>query len=165
MPGGRPSDYTPELAEAICEAIASTPKGLERLCAEREDFPEARTVFRWLEAHEEFRHRYARAKERQGEVCAFRSLGVLEDAEETLTSRDDGPRGQNVLEQSKTYRWLAERLAPKKWAETKRQEVSGPDGGPVRTEEAPDLSPLSDEEVREWRRLKQKAEGAGGGGG
>jgi len=59
---GRPSDYNPQIVEAICEEIATTDHGLDRICR-AEGMPDVRTVYRWLEVHEEFRQRYARARE------------------------------------------------------------------------------------------------------
>jgi transposase-like protein len=58
MKTGRPSRYSPEIADAICDEIATTDHALHRIC-EREGMPEARTVYRWLES---FRQQYARAR-------------------------------------------------------------------------------------------------------
>jgi hypothetical protein len=58
---GRPTSYSPEIAHAICDEMANTDHSLERICG-AEGMPEARTVYRWLNAHEEFRQRYARAR-------------------------------------------------------------------------------------------------------
>jgi hypothetical protein len=45
---GRPTSYSPEIAGAICDEIASTEHGLERICR-GEGMPDARSVYRWLE--------------------------------------------------------------------------------------------------------------------
>ena len=51
---GRPTSYPQEIADAICDEIATTDHALSRIC-EREGMPDVRTVYRWLEANEDFR--------------------------------------------------------------------------------------------------------------
>jgi hypothetical protein len=70
---GRPSTFTQEIADEICARVMESDYGLEEIC-EADDLPSARTVFRWLAAHESFRQQYARAKEAQGHVQADRGL-------------------------------------------------------------------------------------------
>lgn len=53
--------------------------------------------------------------------------------------------------------WMLERIAPKRWRQADQLEVSGPDGGPVRSEAA-ELTP---EQLRErLEALRKKLEGA-----
>lgn len=56
---GRPSTYTPELAEAVLEHLEYG------LCVSEiaaiEGMPKVRTVYQWMEAHPEFAQAYARA--------------------------------------------------------------------------------------------------------
>jgi len=59
-PRGRPSLYSDELAERICDLL-SVGHSLRKIC-ERKGMPERRTVLRWLAQHDEFRHQYARAR-------------------------------------------------------------------------------------------------------
>jgi len=58
---GRPSSYTPEIGEDICERMANG-KGLRAIC-EDEEMPSRTTVLRWLEKHADFRGHYARARD------------------------------------------------------------------------------------------------------
>ena len=51
----RPVAFSPEVAEAVCEAVASTARGLSYLCAHNFGFPTERTVNRWLQQNPEFR--------------------------------------------------------------------------------------------------------------
>jgi len=60
---GRPTSYNTEIAHAICEEMAHTDHSLRRIC-DAEGMPDPATVYRWLEAHEDFRERYARERER-----------------------------------------------------------------------------------------------------
>lgn len=76
---GRPSDYTPEKAEEICELIATTARGLDFICNTHEELPSSRTVARWLVAHEDFRQQYVRARERQADLIFDECLEIADD--------------------------------------------------------------------------------------
>jgi hypothetical protein len=65
---GRPSDYTPEIARAICDRLALD-ESLASICRD-ERMPSTTTVYRWRNAHLEFRDDYARAREDQGHTVA-----------------------------------------------------------------------------------------------
>jgi hypothetical protein len=60
-PTGRPSSYTFEIAEEICERLSSG-QSLLQICQD-EHMPARVTVYRWAEANEAFRNKFARARE------------------------------------------------------------------------------------------------------
>src|SRR6185312_6833632 len=64
----RQSDYSDLIADSICEQISSG-RSLVQICDDP-DFPHRSTVFRWLEAHETFRDKYARERAASGDLCA-----------------------------------------------------------------------------------------------
>lgn len=159
MPGGRPSDYSPELGQEIAERVATDLTPLRELCASQAHWPAIMTLYRWEEAHPEFREAMSRARTVRADVA-------MDDAVDALRHVDPGaqPKVGGALVQKGKYLVDAEarraaRLSPRNWSERHAHEVAGPGGGPVRTEQSPDLSQLSEEEVREWRRLRAKAEG------
>jgi hypothetical protein len=80
MKRGRPSDYSPELAEAICAGIA---EGLllPEVC-KRPGMPSPATIFVWLNKFPEFLEQYATAKEIQCEILA----GETNEVADTLAS-------------------------------------------------------------------------------
>ena len=117
---GRPTDYTPEIAEEICALIMESDYGLEQICG-KDGFPSASTVYRWLAAHEDFREQYARAKEVQGHVQADR--GVFD----ALTATD-ASLGRLRFDARK---WAASKLAPKQYGDKIQNEHIGQDGGPM----------------------------------
>lgn len=119
----RPSSYSAKIAEEICDRIIGSDYGLEQVCDD-DDMPSARTVFRWLNQHEEFRQQYARARELQGEVQAGRGV------REALTA-SDASLGRLRFDARK---WAASKLAPKQYGEKVTQEHVGEGGGPVVTE-------------------------------
>jgi hypothetical protein len=57
---GRPSSYTPELADEIAKRCVM--KSLNAVC-KADDMPAASTVYAWLIEHKEFSDKYARARE------------------------------------------------------------------------------------------------------
>ena len=64
---GRPTTYSLEIAEEICERLSTSKLGLERIC-DAADMPSKSAVWRWLVKHAEFREMYVRSREFQSEV-------------------------------------------------------------------------------------------------
>jgi hypothetical protein len=46
--GGCPSRYTPELAQSICEAVATLPFGIEKICKMYAHFPDRSSIRFWF---------------------------------------------------------------------------------------------------------------------
>lgn len=108
----RPSDYTQEIADLICEEIAKG-RSLRAICADRDaefdSIPAERTVYRWLEEQETFRQHYARAREAQGD-------GKFEQTWEIAAAAT--PENVQVARlQIDTIKWQASKLAPKKYGD------------------------------------------------
>lgn len=105
------SKFSAEAADMVCEAIASSTKGLRSLCAARVDLPSWQTIMAWLNRYPNFQEQYARAKSRQMELLAEEILDI-----------SDAPAGDNVqVQRAKlqvdTRKWLMSKLAPKKYGE------------------------------------------------
>ena len=73
---GRPSDYNPEIAETICEGIA-TGLLLPEVC-KRPGMPSPATIFIWLNRFPDFQEQYARAKEIECEILAGGQIAGLQ---------------------------------------------------------------------------------------
>lgn len=122
---GRPSKYTPELANEICEAIATSSKGINTLCSENEDWPVPSTITDWiLKDKEGFSVLYARAKERQADFMAEEILSIADDGRnDTYTHPETGlpMTNHDVINRSRlrvdSRKWLASKLAPKKYGD------------------------------------------------
>jgi hypothetical protein len=116
--GGRPSSFTQEMAEHICERLAEG-ESLRSIC--RDDyFPRQSTVFRWLATNEGFREQYVRARETQADAIADEILDIADEAEDAAKARV----------QIDARKWLAGKLRPKVYGDKVSQEISGPNGGP-----------------------------------
>jgi hypothetical protein len=121
----KPVDYSEEVAAAICEAIATTPRGLDYLCAAYEGFPNRRTVTDWLNVHPEFRQQYEIAKDRQADLLAYECLEISDDcSRDTKTIKRNDGQEIEVLDREwveskklrvQTRQWMAGKLAPKKY--------------------------------------------------
>ncbi|GAT33283.1 hypothetical protein TSACC_21696 [Terrimicrobium sacchariphilum] len=128
---GRPSKFTPEIAASICEAIASTPRGLDYICGTNEEFPSAKTVHAWLNEHEDFRKSYVLARERQADLLFDECLEIADNAaQDTILLEKNGceielPDKEWILRSKlrvDTRMRMAGKLAPKKYGD--KQEVT-----------------------------------------
>lgn len=108
----RPSSYDPEVAELICRLIAEG-EGITHVCA-REGMPSPGTVYRWLEANEEFRQAYARARDQQADRFADEIVRIADEEE-------DPNRAKVRIDARK---WAAAKLAPKKYGDTSSRDVN-----------------------------------------
>lgn len=123
---GRPSIYSDELAEQICERIAN---GMSmREITRADDMPGMSTVFRWLADNLNFREQYARAKEAQAEYLAEELLEISDDGSNDWMERKNAEGelvGWNVngeaIQRSKlrvdARKWLMSKMLPKKYGD------------------------------------------------
>src|SRR5271155_419846 len=145
-PIGRPSLFTTELGDEICNRIADG-ESLRAICAEVE-MPDKATVFRWLsaEGNKDFRNQYIRAREAQADVL-FDEIHQIADTPQKGTKTVRRGEGDNstverteadMIEhrrlQIDARKWLVGKMAPKKYSDKKQVEHAGPDGGPVTLE-------------------------------
>lgn len=132
MPAGRPTDYNNEIAELICERIASG-ESLNRICKD-EDMPDDSTFYRWKEKHEELRDKYARAREQQADKQADEIVDIADEA--AVVAREGGREASAFVQAAKlrvdARKWVASKLKPKTWGDFQTLQHQGPDGGPLR---------------------------------
>lgn len=121
---GRPSDYSIELAEMICEQIATTRYSLRKIC-EGEGMPDHATVRRWLIKHEDFRDLYARAKEEQADSLADEMLDAAFDEGDDEKPFVGGNHIQRDRLKVDTLKWIASKLKPKKYGDRIEAKISG----------------------------------------
>ncbi len=129
MAAGRPTKYTQELADKICERIATSSDGLRTIC--KELGLSTYSIVKWLsdEDKQEFTIQYARAKELQADFISDEIVeiadGILEMTERTefiggegsytsATTKDNVQRSRLMIDARK---WQASKLAPKKYGD------------------------------------------------
>jgi hypothetical protein len=111
--------WTAELEDAICNAIAITPKGLEHICSANPDFPCADKIYERRRESQEFGEKYTRAKADQVMVLADQIIEIADYARNDTLENDDGGQlvNREIVERSKiridARKWLAGKLAPK----------------------------------------------------
>ncbi|MCK1742216.1 hypothetical protein IVA80_15430 [Bradyrhizobium sp. 139] len=121
----RPSEYSPEVVDAICDRMVNG-QGLLKICAD-EGMPGRVTVYRWLASNPEFRKRFAEAREALMDFYAEQILTIAFD-ESGDVILDQGKDGKTsaVANHAKvqrdrlkvdTLKWTASRLFPKRYGD------------------------------------------------
>lgn len=124
----RPSIYTQELANRICEQL-SQGISLRSVCRE-EYMPDAASVFRWLSEKKEFCEQYARAKEESADAMAEDILELSDGAIGVIKSgaeKKSGALAQAVRLQVDTRKWIMSKMKPKKYADKLDLTTNGKD--------------------------------------
>jgi len=131
---GRPTKYTEAIAEQICDDIAHSNKGLFWICKSKDEYPSAKVVYDWIERYEDFRNKYARARELQAEFLADEIIDIADDtSNDTLIHEKTGAEYANSewINRSRlkvdARKWKASKLAPKKYGD-KLEHTIDPEG-------------------------------------
>ncbi|MFP9529107.1 terminase small subunit-like protein [Pectobacterium brasiliense] len=157
--GGRPSDYTEELAEIICLRLAEG-ESLRSVCSD-DGMPSKQAVLRWLARNEEFRAQYVRAKEEGAEAIAEELFDIADDGTNDWMEKLDkdgecigyqlnGEHVQRSKLRIDTRKWYLSKIMPKKY------------GDKVQHEQKITITDLTDEELD--RRLQELTNAQSGSG-
>ncbi|MBV1833065.1 terminase small subunit-like protein [Novacetimonas pomaceti] len=114
-PIGRPTIYTQELADRICELIANGET--IRMIVAMHDMPVWSTIWRWQREHPEFSAQYTRAREASAEMLEAEIIDVAR------TSRPEYAQSTKVLVD--TLKWVAARRNRKLLADKEPPAVEG----------------------------------------
>ena len=134
---GRPSSYTEAIGIALCAAIAEG-MSLRSACA-LPGMPDVSTVIRWLadEERAEFCAQYARAREDRADLLAEEILQIADDGRNDTQVDEDGNVfvDHDVIARSRlrvdARKWLASKMAPKKYGDKITAEHTGANGGAI----------------------------------
>ena len=110
---GRPTDFTPELADTILADIAKG-KPISEICAP-DNMPARGTVERWMREREDFRVAHSHAREAGADGCVQQAWDVLDAAD-----KNTAPVAR---EKAAHLRWKAARMAPHAYGD--RVQVGG----------------------------------------
>lgn len=111
--GGRPTIYSHELEERICELLASG-KSIREICKER-GMPSRDTVNAWKSKNQAFSARYSQAVEDRGELLSSQIVDIADD----LTG--DPVRDRLRVDARK---WVASKLFPYKYGDKVTNDVN-----------------------------------------
>lgn len=137
---GRPSTFTQEVADEICERMADG-ESLRSICS-ADKMPNRATVARWLASNEQFRDQYAHACELRTDEL-FDQMLEIADTPQVGTKSVSKATGIEITEadmiehrrlQVEARKWALGKMAPKKYGDRITQEHTGVDGGPVQIE-------------------------------
>jgi len=114
------STYTLELAAEICKRIALG-ESLRSICAEP-GMPAQETVYRWIRNDQDFREKYARAREDQAEFYLDEIIAISDDTthDTRITDSGDQPNSEWISRSRlrvDARKWAMSKLAPKKYGD------------------------------------------------
>ena len=120
---GRPSDYSAEIADTICNRLAGG-ESLRAICAD-DGMPDRATVSRWLAHYEEFRDLYGSARECQAESLVDEILKIARDSsrdyvkkvgvDSKVTWVVDREHIARCALRISALKWMVARMAPRKY--------------------------------------------------
>lgn len=116
---GRPTIFTQELGDKICEVTATHPWGLKRLCAHYDWMPDPTTINLWRWKLNNFSTQYTKAKMAQAELLAEDAIDIADDTSQDITYNKSGDEICNTEFVNRarlrvdTRKWVAAKLAPK----------------------------------------------------
>jgi hypothetical protein len=128
MTMGRPSSYTDEMADAICERLCDG-ESLRSICRD-EAMPSISMVLRYVDRHEHFRDQYARALVVRAETMGEEILEIADNGTNDTYEDGDGNKrtDYDVIARSRlrvdSRKWLASKLYPKKYGDKVTQDVN-----------------------------------------
>lgn len=130
---GRPSIFTQEIADTLCERIADG-ESLRSICTDN-DMPAKSTVFKWLSDNKPFADQYAHAREAQADTLFDECLDIVDDGRNDWVERErrDGSTyvalNDEAIARSRlrldARKWMAGKLAPKKYGDKLDVEHAG----------------------------------------
>jgi hypothetical protein len=130
---GRPSKYTKELADRICDLIATHPNGLVSLCKMYPDLPSPSIIRKWLRDSEkqDFLHHYKISLYMRAdnffdeiiEIADTPQIGetiTLKAGEREITQADMIQHRRLRIDVRK---WIVSKLLPKKYGDTAQMQT------------------------------------------
>lgn len=162
---GRPSEYSQEVADLICERIAEG-ESLRAICRE-ESMPNKATVFRWLAAHDEFSDQYTRAREVQAdelfeqiiEIADTPKIGQKTTSKATGLETTEADMIEHRRLQVDARKWALSKMLPKKYGD--KLAIGGAaDLPPVETTSTLNVSALPTEVLAQIMQAKDESVGS-----
>ena len=132
MSRGRPSTYTEEMGNRICDKLTEG-VSLRKLCMQKE-FPTASTVYVWLDRFPDFAERYARAREAATEDMLEEILQIADD--DKIDPNDKRVRID-------TRKWAMAKLKPKKYGDKQTVDVGNKEGETLKVDSNVDTAALT----------------------
>ena len=150
---GRPTTYSEELAELICERIATHVEGTTKLCNMYDDMPDETTIRQWRFRNADFSLKYLNAKRTQSELLAESIDEVLQERhvyyDDKGNERIDTGAVARAVAIANGRKWTASRLAPRIYGDKKFDDLQA-DNERVKQELQEVKDRLDRENLREY---------------
>lgn len=119
---GCPTMYTPELADKICDRIATHPLGLSHICEMYDDMPTPFAIREWRLKYPEFATKYLESKALQAmilveEIDDLLNYEVSFITDEKGRQKIDPSSASIAIARCNNRKWMAARLAPRVFGE------------------------------------------------
>lgn len=146
MKTGRPTKYSLELADKICERLAAGES--MRSISRDPGMPACSSMFKWIREHEEFSVQYDKAKEESADALLEDMFDIADNANNDWMEKHGESEGymQNgeAIQRSRlrvdVRKWAASKLKPKKYGDKQEIKHSGSIG-------LKEISQMTDEEL------------------
>lgn len=140
---GRPSLFTQEIADEICERLAKG-EPLAQICKD-DNMPAVRTVSDWKAAHAAFSADFAHAREEGFDQIASECLDIADETSNDTVYGESGARANTEwISRSKlrieTRLKLLAKWDPKRYGD--KVQLTGDGGGPLETKSTLDVASL-----------------------
>lgn len=143
--------YSKQIANAVIERIAAG-ESLRSICRDPE-MPNISTVLDWADKDKDgFRSRYSTAMDFRAQVMFEEMLEIADESPKKCYGEpgtgEASARAMAEKLRVDARKWMLARMAPKRYGEKITQEISGPDGGPVKTEGEYRVTPEDEKVIR-----------------
>jgi len=126
---GRPTKYSQELADKICDQLS---EGISlRTVCNVEDMPSKITVFSWFRKYPEFLTQYARAKEESADALFEETIDIADESLDDAKTYSDSKGGSAIVNAYRlkvdTRKWMMSKMKPKKYGDKLDMTTNGKD--------------------------------------
>ena len=127
--------YSDSILDLILDRVAAG-EALSRVCSSA-DMPTRKSFFEWVEKDPSIKAKYEFAIQLRADGLVDELLAIADDGmSDTYTDSDGNERtNQEVIARSRlrvdARKWLASKMAPKRYGDKTSTEITGADGGPL----------------------------------
>ena len=120
--------YCEEIADYICDLIATTTLSIRDLCEKYPELPHDTTIYRWRKNHPEFCEKYLFAKSCQAQIMAESINDIANEKYTYLDSEGNERFDTGAVAWQKlrihTAQWTSARLAPRIYGDKQQNDTT-----------------------------------------
>lgn len=127
MPGGRPTKFTQELADLICQRVANNACGLVKLCDMFDDMPAPSTIRLWKDENKQFSAQYLAAQQAKVHFKVENANDMMDSTilyytDQHGNKRIDAPSVALAIAKANNDKWFASKIARGTYGDNQQQE-------------------------------------------